>query len=74
MVKCGVYEDDGSALVELNVSVANKSQAKTVVKNWKNNVTEIYGMLLNRLLDDKNADEMKTELEANLGITDIPKK
>jgi hypothetical protein len=31
-------------------------------------------MLLNRLLDDKNADEMKTELEANLGITDIPKK
>ncbi len=71
MVKCGVYEDDGSALVELNVAVANKSQAKTVVKNWKNNVTEIYGMLLNRLLDDKNADEMKTELEANLGITDI---
>jgi hypothetical protein len=66
LVKCGVYNDDGTALVELNVSVANMMQAKTVSKNWKKNVTSIYGMILNNLLDDKDAEEMKNELETNL--------
>jgi hypothetical protein len=65
-VKCGVYNDDGTALVELNVSVANMMQAKTVSKNWKKNVTSIYGIILNNLLDDKDAEEMKNELETNL--------
>lgn len=64
--KCGVYDDDGSTLVELQLSVASKEQAKLATKNWKKNVTELYGTILNNLLDDKSAKAMETELETSL--------
>lgn len=41
IVKCGVYED-AKVLMELNISVVSKEQAKTMICNWKKNVTSLY--------------------------------
>lgn len=49
VVKCGVIEDD-MTLMELNVTVVTKEQAKLVRKNWKANVNEIYNHILKELL------------------------
>lgn len=51
VVKCGVIEDD-MTLLELNVTVVSKEQAKLVRKNWKENCNSIYNDLLKGLLKD----------------------
>lgn len=51
VVKCGVIEDD-LTLLELNVTVVTKEQAKLVRKNWKENCSVIYNNLLKGLLKD----------------------
>lgn len=51
VVKCGVIEDDVT-LLELNVNVATKEQAKLVRKNWKENVNDIYNHILMELLSN----------------------
>lgn len=56
VVKCGVIEDD-MTLVELNLTVATKEQAKLVRKNWKNNVNEIYNHILMDLLKDNYVEK-----------------
>ncbi len=48
IVKCGVYEDDVT-LMELNVSVVSKDQAKIISNNWKNNVSNLYSNILGHL-------------------------
>ncbi|MDR1689917.1 MAG: DUF4364 family protein [Clostridiales bacterium] len=49
IVKCGVYEDE-TMLMELNISVVSKEQAKTICANWKKNVKTLYGDTLASLL------------------------
>lgn len=49
VVKCGVYEDT-KILMEINVSVPTKEDAKLLKKNWKNNVPHLYGGILHTLL------------------------
>lgn len=65
MVKCGVYEND-TTLIELNVSVVSKEQAKLVRKNWKENITSLYGTILSSLLDEDIAVERQEDLKTNL--------
>lgn len=55
VVKCGVYEDD-LTLMEINVSVASKEQAKLVRKNWKTNVTKLYSTILQSLTNQEFLD------------------
>ena len=46
-VKCGVYDGDGTtSLMEISVNVATKDQARTICRNWKNHVAELYGNIL----------------------------
>lgn len=61
MVKCGVYDDE-TVLMEINVSVVNREQAKFICANWKQNVNKLYGSILLELIDVKKNDE---ELEVS---------
>ena len=47
-VKCGAYEDR-SMLIEVNVTVNNKEHARAICSNWKTNVNELYGNILEAL-------------------------
>ena len=47
-VKCGAYEDR-SMLIEVNVTVNNKEHARIICSNWKANVNELYGNILEAL-------------------------
>jgi len=49
IVKCGIYEDD-FMLMEVNLSVVGREQARDICDNWKNNVSQIYGQMLSNLL------------------------
>jgi len=48
-VKCGIYEDD-SMLMEINITVVGREQARDICDNWKNNVNQIYDKILCNLL------------------------
>ncbi len=48
-VKCGIYEDDRT-LMEINVSVVNREQAKLICNNWKQNVSLMYQNILMKLI------------------------
>lgn len=64
IVKCGIYEDD-SMLMEINVSVVNRNQAKLICNNWKQNVNKLYGSILSELAinDDTNIQPTDDEHE-----------
>jgi DNA-binding PadR family transcriptional regulator len=64
IVKCGVYEDD-TALMEISMSVVSKEQAKRIKKNWKENVTELYGRILSVMIDENSGNAMRDELRHN---------
>lgn len=64
IVKCGVYEDE-TVLMEINLSVVSKEQAKRIKKNWKENVTELYGRILSAMIDESSGEAMRNELKQN---------
>ena len=55
-VKCGVYDSDGTtSLMEISINVATKDQARTICRNWKNNVADLYGdIMLTLATEPKN--------------------
>lgn len=56
VVKCGVYEDK-RILMEINVSVVSRSQAKLIQTNWKSHVSEIYMNILNEMVINREASK-----------------
>ncbi len=48
IVKCGTYEND-TMLMELNISVVSKEQAKLICNNWKKNVSSIYTNIIKEI-------------------------
>ncbi|MBS4960350.1 MAG: DUF4364 family protein [Clostridiales bacterium] len=56
LVKCGVYESDGATMMEVNVVVPTKEQAKKVAANWKKNVNKYYSFFLESLVTGKGID------------------
>lgn len=48
IVKCGTYEND-TMLMELNISVVSKDQAKLICNNWKNNISSIYTNIIKEI-------------------------
>ncbi len=56
IVKCGVYEDE-TMLMEINLSVVTRDQAKLICKNWKNNINKLYGNIISELIANNNSDE-----------------
>lgn len=49
LVKCGLCDDSGMTLMQINVSVVSKQQAQQICKNWRKNVNHLYGTFLNAL-------------------------
>lgn len=49
IVKCGIYEEE-TMLMEINVSVVTREQAKLICKNWKVNVNTLYGNIIAELV------------------------
>lgn len=48
-VKCALYEDD-AMLMEINLSVVSRDQAKLICNNWKTNISTLYGDILSKLI------------------------
>lgn len=48
IVKCGTYEND-TMLMELNISVVSKEQAKLICNNWRKNVSSIYTNIIKEI-------------------------
>ena len=58
-VKCGVYEEN-KTLLEINVTVPTKEDAKLLKKNWKDNIPYLYGSILHTLLMQPEGIEPKS--------------
>ena len=58
-VKCGIYEDS-KTLLEINVTVPSKEDAKLLKKNWKENIPYLYGHILHTLLQQPEGIEEKS--------------
>ena len=56
IVKCGIYEED-FMLMEINLSVVSREQARDICDNWKGNVCQIYGKMLSNLLNHPTSDK-----------------
>ena len=52
-VKCGVYDTDGSSLMEVSVLVPTREQAKIMCVNWKKNAGSLYASIFSALSKDE---------------------
>ena len=56
LVKCGLNDDNGNVLMEVSVSVVSKQQALAICRNWRKNVSHLYGSILTSLVKDTEAE------------------
>ena len=56
-VKCGIYDSESTCLMEINVSIPTKEQARLICSNWKNNVNKLYPSILNTIISVNNKKE-----------------
>ena len=56
LVKCGLNDDNGNVLMEVSVSVVSKQQALAICRNWRKNVSQLYGSILTSLVKDTEAE------------------
>lgn len=54
-VKCAIYEDD-AMLMEINLSVVSRDQAKLICNNWKTNISTLYSDILSKLITPPTID------------------
>lgn len=47
-VKCGAYEED-TTIMEIKLTCDSREQAKRICKNWKENVSQIYGSIISEI-------------------------
>lgn len=59
IVKCGVYDNSGICLMEINLNVPTKLQAANVCLNWKKNVEKIYASVFEIMVDYENKIDVK---------------
>jgi hypothetical protein len=52
IVKCSLYDDD-KMLMEINLSVVSREQAKLICSNWKKHISLTYGNILGELASPK---------------------
>lgn len=62
IVKCAIYEDE-MMLMEFNLSVVTKEQALAICNNWKSNVSNLYGQIINTLLKKDAPDNTQDKNE-----------
>lgn len=56
LVKCGLNDDNGNILMEISVSVVSKQQALAICRNWRKNVSHLYGSIVTSLVKDTEAE------------------
>ena len=56
LIRCGVYEDE-AMLMEVNLYVVSKDQARLVCRNWKENVRHLYAGILSLLINPPDGYE-----------------
>ncbi len=56
LVKCGLHDDNGNILMEISVSVVSKQQALAICRNWRKNVSHLYGSIVTSLVKDTEAE------------------
>ena len=49
-VKCSIYEDE-IMLLEINLCVVTKDEANLICNNWKKNSVDLYGAIINKLVN-----------------------
>ncbi|MEA4815996.1 MAG: DUF4364 family protein [Lachnospiraceae bacterium] len=57
VVKCGVYDTDGSSLMEISVLVPTKEQSKLICNNWKKNASNLYASIFSSLSKEQEQTE-----------------
>ena len=57
LVKCSLCDGDGTNLMEISVPVATQQQAQLICKNWKKNVSRLYGNILSILISGTPENE-----------------
>ena len=72
IVKCGVY-DDVSMLMEINLTVVSRDHAKNICENWRNNVTKLYGNILNNLVFKEDGEKATEDAILHLDINNADK-
>lgn len=65
LVKCSLLDNDGYNLMEINLAVATKEQAKLICKNWKRNVNFLYGSILSTLITTDEKESLSNEVQKN---------
>ena len=68
LVKCTLCDGDGTNLMEISVPVATQQQAQMICKNWKKNVSRLYGNILTLLIsgtveNEKTSHQFKAKEE-----------
>ena len=48
LVKCGLCDDNGAPLMEINVAVVSKKQAQQICRNWKKHVKQQISTLTSK--------------------------
>ena len=56
LVKCGLCDDTGATLMEVNVSVVSKTQAQLICRNWRRHVNRYYREFLSALAAEDTAE------------------
>ncbi len=59
-VKCGLYDSEGTNLMEIKLLVPSKNQAKLICSNWKKNVSKIYSSITSLLVSDEEKNQKKS--------------
>lgn len=65
LVKCSLLDSDGYNLMEINLAVATKEQAKLICDNWKRNVNSLYGSILSSLITTNEKEQNPNDLKKN---------
>ena len=63
IVKCGVYDDE-KILMEINISVVSRDQAKLILNNWKTRVNVMYMNILRQLISTESPQNANEPAEA----------
>lgn len=65
LVKCSLLDSDGYNLMEINLAVATKEQAKLICDNWKRNVNSLYGSILSNLITTNEKEQKSNDSKKN---------
>ena len=60
LVKCGLCDDTGVTLMEINISVVSKAQAQLICRNWRKHVNQYYRDFLSALAMSADAEKEDT--------------